>query len=78
MMQDASNSDIHSYICGEMPILNNNTGGVEERGLPSSSRKAGLRWRSIGDRQKEKAFHSLRSFGSLFFHFAYESKLSTQ
>jgi hypothetical protein len=57
MTQDASNSNIHSYICGEMPILSCNTSGVEVMGLPSSLHSDGEPW---GGRQKEKAFHSLR------------------
>jgi hypothetical protein len=44
MTQDASNSNIHSYICGEMPILFCNTSGVEVMGLPSPLHFDGEPW----------------------------------
>jgi len=51
-----------------------NTGGIEVEGLLSSQAPPAI----PGVPKKEKAFHSLRSLQSLFFHNAFESELSTQ
>src|SRR4030043_1810522 len=71
MTQDASNSNIHSYICGKMPILSCNTSGVEEEGLLSSQAPPAI----PGGHQKRKGWAGEDGRGVLVFFISFAQRL---